>query len=96
MSVEIEIIPSRNPNYVTFSTDQNLIPLGTGLSYSDPESAESNPLAKSLFAIGGIESIWILGSGIHVTKGDKVRWAKIQSRIIETIRRAANPVTRGG
>ena len=96
MSVEIEIIRSRNPNYVTFSTDQNLIPLGTGLSYSDPESAESNPLPKSLFAIGGIESIWILGSGIHVTKGDKARWTKIQSRIIETIRRAANPVTRGG
>ena len=94
MSVEIEIIPSRNPNYVTFSTDQNLIPLGTGLSYSDPESAESNPLAKSLFAIGGIESIWILGSGIYVTKDEKARWTKIQSRFIETIRRAATPVTR--
>ena len=96
MSVAIEVIPTRNPNYVTFSTDQNLIPPGTGLTYSDPESAESNPLAKSLFAIGGIESVWILGSAIHVTKGDKIRWARIQSRIIETIRHAANPVTRGG
>ncbi len=90
MSVEIEIIATRNPNYVTFSTDQNLIPLGTGLSYSDPESAESNPLAKALFAIGGIESVWILGSGIHVTKDEKIRWSKIQSQILETIRRAAN------
>ncbi len=90
MSVEIEIIATRNPNYVTFSTDQNLIPLGTGLTYSDPESAQSNPLAKALFAIGGIESVWILGSGIHVTKDEKVRWSKIQSRIIETIRRAGN------
>ena len=53
-------------------------------------------MAKSLFAIGGVESVWILGSGIHVTKDEKTRWAKIQSRIIETIRRAANPVTRGG
>jgi hypothetical protein len=90
MTVEIEIVPSRNPNYVTFATDQSLIPLGTGLTYSDPESAESNPLAKALFAIGGIESVWILGSGIHVTKDEKIRWSKIQSRIIETIRRAAN------
>ena len=90
MSVEIEVIPSRNPNYVTFSTDQDLIPPGTGLTYSDPESAESNPLAKSLFAIGGVESVWILGSGIHVTKDDKVRWTKIQSRIIEIIRHTAN------
>ena len=90
MSVEIKISPSRNPNYVTFSTDQDLIPPGTGLTYSDPESAESNPLAKSLFAIGGVESVWILGSGIHVTKDEKTRWSKIQSRIIETIRRAAN------
>jgi hypothetical protein len=90
MPVEIKISPSRNPNYVTFSIDQDLIPLGTGLTYSDPESAESNPLAKSLFAIGGVESVWILGSGIHVTKDEKTRWSKIQSRIIETIRRAAN------
>lgn len=90
MSVEIEIVATRNPNYVTFSTNQSLIPLGTGLTYSDPESAESNPLAKALFAIGGIESVWILGSGIHVTKDEKVRWSKIQSKIIETIRHAAN------
>ena len=95
MPVEIEIVATRNPNYVTFSTDQNLIPPGTGLTYSDPESAKSNPLVKSLFAIGGVESVWILGSGIHVTKGDNIRWSKIQSRIIETIRRAANPVTQG-
>lgn len=90
MSVEIEIVATRNPNYVTFSTDQDLIPLGTGLTYSDPESAESNPLAKALFAIGGIESVWILGSGIHVTKDEKIRWSKIQSKILETIRRSAN------
>ena len=90
MSVEIKISPSRNPNYVTFSTDQDLIPLGTGLTYSDPESAESNPLAKSLFAIAGVESVWILGSAIHETKDDKISWARIQSRVIETIRHAAN------
>jgi hypothetical protein len=90
MSVEIKISPSRNPNYVTFSTDQNLIPLGTGLTYSDPESAESNPLAKSLFAITGVESVWILGSAIHVTKDDKISWSRIQSQVIETIRHAAN------
>jgi hypothetical protein len=90
MSVKIDIVPTRNPNYVTFLTDQNLIPLGTGLTYSDRESAESNPLAKALFAIGGIESVWILGSGIHVTKDEKIRWSKIQSRIIETIRGVAN------
>lgn len=90
MTVEIEITATRNPNYVTFSLDHDLIPPGTGLSYSDAESAESNPLAKALFAISGVESIWVLGNSIHVTKAEKIRWARIQSRVIETIRRVTN------
>lgn len=87
MTVEIEITTSRNPNYVTFSIDHDLIPPGTGRTFPDAESAEPDPLAKALFAIPGVQSIWVLGNNIHVTKDEKTRWTRIQSRVIETIRR---------
>ena len=90
MTVEIKITATRNPNYVTFSLDHDLIPPGTGRTYSDAESAEADPLAKALFEIPGIESLWVLGDSIHVTKDEKVRWTRIQSRVIETIRHVAN------
>lgn len=90
MAVEIQVTPTRNPHSTSFTIDRNLIPPGTGLSYSDSGAAQSNPLAKALFAIRGVQSVWILGNEIQVTKDEKVRWGGIQSRIIETIRGALN------
>ena len=86
MSLEITVTSSRNENYVEFTLNQDLIPPGTGLSYSDPKSAESHPLANALFKIRGVMSVWILGNGVHVTKDEKARWSGIQSKVIETIR----------
>ena len=90
MTVEIEITATRNPNYVTFSLDHDLIPPGTGKTFMDAQSAESDPLAKALFAIPGVLSIWVLGNDIHVTKDEKIRWTRIQSKVLEAIRRLAN------
>ncbi|GJL79265.1 MAG: hypothetical protein NPINA01_22540 [Nitrospinaceae bacterium] len=90
MTVEIEITATRNPNYVTYSIDHDLIPPGTGLTYPNAESAESDPLAKALFAIPGVEAVWVLGNSIHVTKDEKIRWPRIQSRVIDAIRRNTN------
>ena len=90
MNVEIKVTATRNPHYVTFSLEQPLIGPGTGLTFSDPESAEGYPLPKALFQIRGVKSIWVLGNDIQVTKDEKVRWSSIQSRIIETIRNATN------
>ncbi len=90
MAVEIQVTPTRNPNSSSFTVDHNLIAPGTGLSYSDAGSAAGNPLASALFAVRGVQSVWILGNEIQVTKDEKVRWGSIQSRIIETIRSALN------
>ena len=68
MTEEIKITATRNPNYVTFSLDNDIIPPGTGRTYQDAESAESDPMAKALFEIPGVESLWVLGDSIHVTK----------------------------
>jgi len=90
MTVEIEITATRNPNYVTFSTNHDFIPPGTGQTYPDAESAELNPLAKALFEIPGVESLWVLGNHVHVTKNEKIPWTRIQSRVIETLGRVIN------
>ncbi len=87
MTVEVTAEPTRNEHSVIFQLNKDLIPPGTGLSFSNAEQATDHPLAKALFQIPGVSSVWILGNDVQVTKEDAMRWGSLKSKIIETIKR---------
>ena len=89
MSVQVTVEPMRNENSVSFVLDKTLIPPGTGESYPNSEKAQSNPLAKALFEIKGVSSVWVLGNEVHVTKEDQVTWSAVKSKVMETIKQNA-------
>ena len=89
MSVQVTVEPMRNKNSVAFILDKTLIPPGTGSSYPNREKAQSNPLAKALFEIRGVNSIWILGNEVQVTKDDEATWGALKGKVVETIRQNA-------
>ena len=89
MSVSVTVETTRNENTVVFKLNKDLIPPGTGSSYPSREMAESNPLAKSLFEIKGVSSVWVLGNEVHVTKDDQATWGGVKSKVVETIRQNA-------
>jgi len=85
MALEITVEPTRNEHSIIFLLNRQVVRPGTGLSFSGPESAEEYPLAKSLFQIKGVASVWMISNEIQVTKDDNARWTAIKSRIMETI-----------
>jgi NFU1 iron-sulfur cluster scaffold homolog, mitochondrial len=89
MSVNVTVEPMRNEHSVSFILDKTLIPPGTGNSYPNREKAQSDPLAKALFEIKGVSSVWILGNEVQVTKDDQVSWGALKGRVVETIRQNA-------
>ena len=89
MSVNVTVEPMRNENSVSFLLDKSLIPPGTGESYPNREKAQRNPLAKALFEIKGVNSIWVLGNEVQVTKDDDASWGALKGRVVETIRKNA-------
>jgi hypothetical protein len=89
MSVNVTVEPMRNENSVSFVLDKALLPPGTGNPYSNRESAQGNPLAKALFEIKGVHSIWVLGNEVQVTKDDEASWGALKGRVVETIRKNA-------
>lgn len=89
MSVSVTVEITRNENTVAFKLDKDLIPPGTGSSYPNSEKAQSNPLAKALFEINGVASVWVLGNEVHVTKDDDATWGAVKSKVVETIRQNA-------
>jgi hypothetical protein len=89
MPVSVTVEPMRNENSVAFILDKTLIPPGTGNPYSNRESAQGNPLAKALFEIKGVHSIWVLGNEVQVTKDDETTWGALKGRVVETIKQNA-------
>ena len=89
MSVNVTVEPMRNENSVSFTLDKTLIPPGTGDSYPNSEKAQSNPLAKALFEIKGVNSVWVLGNEVQVTKDDDASWGALKGRVVETLRKNA-------
>ncbi len=85
MSLEITVTPSRNENSIVFNVNKDLLPPGKGLSFSNQEFAQINPLAKALFDIKGVISVWIIGSEIQVTKDETTRWGAIKGVVEESI-----------
>jgi hypothetical protein len=89
MSVSVTVETTRNENTVVFKLTKDLIPPGTGNSYPNREKAQSNSLAKALFEIRGVSSVWVLGNEVHVTKEDDITWGAVKSKVVETIRQNA-------
>ena len=89
MSVQVTVEPMRNEHSVSFVLDKALIPPGTGNSYPNSGKAQSDPLAKALFEIKGVSSVWVLGNEVQVTKNDDASWGALKGRVVETIKKNA-------
>lgn len=88
MSVTVNVVPTRNADSVVFKLMQALIPPGTGLSFPNRETAQSHPIAKAVFEVQGVASVWVIGSEIQVTKDPAVSWGRIKGKVVAAIKRA--------
>ena len=85
--MNISIIPTRSEHTITFKVSKTLLPYGKSLAFSEPEPCELHPMAEALMAISGVNSTWIMGDEIMVTKDTDIRWARVKPKVMETIRK---------
>lgn len=63
----VNLEPTPNPNAFKFNVDEELTQ-GIPRSYPNAESADDDPLAKLIFSVEGIESVFYLGHFLTVSK----------------------------
>lgn len=82
---DIEYTP--NPNAIKFILKE---PLTNGASRSFPsaEAAAIDPLAKSLFDVGNVTSVFYMDRFITINKDDDVSWEQMLKKLAEPIRQA--------
>ncbi|MGA2079440.1 MAG: NifU family protein [Holophaga sp.] len=82
---EIEYTP--NPNAVKFVLKE---PVTSGFprSFRDREAAEFEPLAKGLFAVDHVVSVFMQDKFVTITKDDGVGWTELLPKLAPPIRQA--------
>src|ERR1043165_4469996 len=85
-----DIQESPNPNAVKFILKEP-VSAGTSHSFKSTESAQNDDLAKSLFGVGEVVSVFYMDKMVTVEKTDEGEWDEILPALAVPIR-AAVPV----
>ncbi|BDU68484.1 iron transporter [Geothrix oryzae] len=83
---EIEYTP--NPNAVKFVLKES-VAVGFPKSFPNAETAEHDDLAKNLFAVGNVTSVFMQDKFLTVTKTDDKGWPEMLPLLAAPIRAAA-------
>jgi Fe-S cluster biogenesis protein NfuA len=82
---DIEYTP--NPNAVKFILREP-ITSGSSRSFQNAQSAQTDPLASALFAVGNVTSVFYMDRFITVNKEDEAPWEEMLKKLAEPIRAA--------
>src|ERR1043165_458839 len=92
-----DIQETPNPNAVKFILREP-VTHGVGRQFASTDQAQSDPLAKSLFDIGNVVSVFYMDNMITVEKQDSADWDELLPTLAVPIRAApsAGPVSGNG
>lgn len=83
-SVNVTVQPTPNPNSMKFTLDRKVIDSGSK-TFASPQAAEGSPLARAIFAVDGVSSVFLLNDFITVTKKTDTEWEKIGPEVLQAI-----------
>ena len=85
MTVEVSVSTTPNENALKFTLNQMVMESGHK-TYASAEKAEESLIAKKLFEIDGVTSVFLIQDFITITKDPASNWQGIQEKIITTIK----------
>ncbi len=84
MVQDVDLTP--NPHALKFILNERLLQRETR-SFESKEEAQNDPLAKGIFEIEGVESVFYMDKFITIVKNPGVGWEKIQMPFLTFIRK---------
>ena len=81
---DVDLTP--NPQALKFVLNENLLSRETR-NFSSMEDAANDPLAKGIFGIEGVVSVFYMEKFITVEKKPEVSWGQIQKPLIEFVKK---------
>jgi Fe-S cluster biogenesis protein NfuA len=82
MFIQTESTP--NPATLKFLPGQTVLEMGTA-DFPSEEAAQSSPLAKRIFATGGVAGVFLGSDFVTVTKTEAVEWDHIKPAVLGAV-----------
>ena len=80
----IQTEPTPNPATVKFIPGREISP-GTPYQFDSEEDCSASPLAKSLFGLGGVSSVFLGADYVAVTRKPDLDWSILKPQVLATI-----------
>ncbi|MDX2177100.1 MAG: NifU N-terminal domain-containing protein [Candidatus Sumerlaeia bacterium] len=87
MANVISADPTPNENAMKFTMSGRISE--SGKTFSSAEAAQSNNIAKAVFALGGVKSVFMVADFVTVTKFPEASWDELAQRVWAAIDAAA-------
>jgi Fe-S cluster biogenesis protein NfuA len=91
MTVNIQAMPTPNPNTIKFLLDIEFIPSGS-IDFPNAEKAKNSPLPKALLEIEGMTGIMIGTNFVSITKDKDAGWENVLEKASNTIKEMVGTV----
>jgi Fe-S cluster biogenesis protein NfuA len=80
----INIEETPNPDALKFILDQTLLVSGVR-QFDNAQAGSKDPLARPLFALGGIESVFYMGGFVTVAKFPNRGWDDLKPQVVKAV-----------
>jgi len=84
MAVNVQVSTTPNEHALKFTLDRPAIESGHK-TYANAEAGEESVVAKALFGLEGVASVFLMADFITVTKKPEANWDNLQSAAVEAI-----------
>lgn len=81
----VSVVTTPNPDALKFTLDQDLLKDGSR-SFTSASAAEKDSLAKKLFDIEGVTSVFYMANFVTVNKKSELDWAPLEKEILATLK----------
>ena len=85
MSLEIDVLPTPNPNALKFILGRTVKAEGKSI-YKQTSDCVENPLAEKLFSIRGIDNLIFFDNVITITKFGFEDWEDVETKVMSNLR----------
>ena len=83
--VNVRYQPTPNPNAGKFTVDRPVVEGKASKSFYAAEQAAADPVAKALFELDGVASIFMVADFVTVTKAPEADWAALVPAVTAAI-----------
>ncbi|MFN2431735.1 MAG: NifU N-terminal domain-containing protein [Gemmatimonadota bacterium] len=84
--LEVRVQRTPNPNSMLFHVNRALTEKKTGETFSNEDTAAASPLARELFKVAGVRSVFFLPSSVTVSRDPAVAWEDMLDDLESAIR----------